>query len=205
MINLILCDISADLVEAWTKDFVDDPNVAIYLSSFEDHIDKFDCLVSPANSFGLMDGGFDAALINFYGQSLQDAVQWEILTYHQGEQLVGTSRAIEIPNHPGKNLLHTPTMRCPKMIWGDVVYCAMFAMLNEALSLWSMEYRRDETLTILCPGLGTGAGNVPPEEASRQMHLAWKNFNNPPKKIDWEYASKREIEINASPFASLTN
>jgi O-acetyl-ADP-ribose deacetylase (regulator of RNase III) len=33
------------------------------------------CVVSPANSFGFMDGGFDRTLLSFFGTSIQIRVQ----------------------------------------------------------------------------------------------------------------------------------
>lgn len=50
------------------------PNVEIVNDYFE-WLPSFDCLVSPANSFGMMDGGMDAAIINFFGSSLMERVQ----------------------------------------------------------------------------------------------------------------------------------
>jgi hypothetical protein len=49
--------------------------------------------------------------------------------------------------------------------------------------------------TVVCPGLGTATGKVKSREASRQMELAYRNFINPPSKIDWDYAGKRQQEI----------
>ncbi|MGB3240982.1 MAG: hypothetical protein WBB29_22045 [Geitlerinemataceae cyanobacterium] len=51
----------------------------------------YDCLVSPANSFGMMDGDMDAAIVRYFGQSLMDRVQRRILDDYLGEQPVGTS------------------------------------------------------------------------------------------------------------------
>jgi O-acetyl-ADP-ribose deacetylase (regulator of RNase III) len=48
---------------------------------------------------------------------------------------------------------------------------------------------------VVCPGLGTGTGKVPPLEAARQMALAYKNFLNPPDTITWDFAGKRQREI----------
>jgi O-acetyl-ADP-ribose deacetylase (regulator of RNase III) len=55
---------------------------------------EFDCLVSPANSFGLMDGGTDAAIVRFFGEELMERVQKRILAEYLGEQPVGTSMLV---------------------------------------------------------------------------------------------------------------
>jgi O-acetyl-ADP-ribose deacetylase (regulator of RNase III) len=88
-------------------------------------------MVSAANSFGLMDGGVDLAITNFFGPALQARVQQVILACYDGEQPVGTSFIVETghPAHPF--LAHTPIMRVPMPIAGtDYVYLAMKAMLQ---------------------------------------------------------------------------
>ena len=48
---------------------------------------------------------------------------------------------------------------------------------------------------VLCPGLGTSAGRVPPKEAARQMELAYRNFYNPPPFFTWFHVLDRQKEI----------
>ncbi len=81
------------------------------VNNYFEWLPDFDCLVSPANSFGLMDGGMDAAIVRFLGSQVQERVQERILTEYLGEQPVGTSFIVETghPKHPF--LAHTPTMR----------------------------------------------------------------------------------------------
>ena len=71
--NLILCDFTEELCEEWRLAFADFPEVEIRYGIFE-HID-FDCINSPANSFGLMDGGIDEAITMYFGQQMMDRVQ----------------------------------------------------------------------------------------------------------------------------------
>lgn len=52
--DLILVDISEKIVEAWKVAFKDLPDVKCVQSRFE-NLPEFDCMVSAANSFGLMD------------------------------------------------------------------------------------------------------------------------------------------------------
>ncbi len=60
-------------------------------------------MVSAANSFGLMDGGVDAAITTFFGSQLQARVQNHILREYLGEQPVGSAFVIETGHnyHPG--------------------------------------------------------------------------------------------------------
>lgn len=52
-------------------------------------------MVSAANSFGLMDGGIDAAITDFFGKQLPVRVQARIISEYGGVQPVGTSFIIE--------------------------------------------------------------------------------------------------------------
>lgn len=191
--KLILVDPKAELCKAWENKFQNYSGVEIVCGYFE-KLPAFDCMVSAANSFGLMDGGVDYAISQFFGPNLQKKVQKVIIEEYWGEQPVGSSFIVETdhPKHPF--LAHTPTMRIPMIITRtDNVYLAMFAMLR-AIS----RFNRDNELkikTVACPGLGTSAGRVKPEEAARQMELAYKNFKNPPQYLNWPYAEKIQQEI----------
>jgi hypothetical protein len=48
---------------------------------------------------------------------------------------------------------------------------------------------------VVCPGLGTNAGRVPAEEAAKMMSIALTHFLNPPKSINWYFATQRHSEI----------
>jgi O-acetyl-ADP-ribose deacetylase (regulator of RNase III) len=192
-LKLILVDRNGPLAFAFQKHFAGLPNVEIVVARFED-LPAFDCMVSAANSFGLMDGGVDAAITRFFGQDLMDRVQESILEEYLGEQPVGTSMIVETrhPKHPF--LAHTPTMRTPMEISRtDNVYRAMCAML---LAVRKHNQHGEKPITLVaCPGLGTGAGHVPYPEAARQMALAYRNFLHPPSQIDWLLAGDRQKEV----------
>jgi len=151
-------------------------------------------MVSAANSFGLMDGGVDLAISNYFGFELMDRVQARIVEEFRGEQPVGTSIIVptDHPKHPW--LAHTPTMRVPLAIrTTDNPYCAMFAML---LAIYHHnQSNRSAIESVACPGLGTGTGGVAQEEAARQMSLAYRHFLNPPDAIHWPYAKNRQAAI----------
>jgi O-acetyl-ADP-ribose deacetylase (regulator of RNase III) len=193
--KLILVDINIDLCNAWEKAFANFEEVVVVNDSFQ-HIKEFDCMVSPANSFGLMDGGIDAAIINFFGKELEYAVQDYIIDNYQGEQPVGTSFIIETLDEFHPYLAHTPTMRIPSMIsHTENVYYAMKAMLSAVRNFNIID---PKIRTVLCPGLGTATGRVQPEMAAQQMLLAYKSFKRKPEKINWLYARKRDDEIKQS-------
>jgi O-acetyl-ADP-ribose deacetylase (regulator of RNase III) len=48
---------------------------------------------------------------------------------------------------------------------------------------------------VVCPGLGTGIGQVPCIEAARQMAIAYDHFLYPPKQINTFVAASRQLQI----------
>lgn len=187
--KLILVDLNEDVVSAWREAFVDEPQVAFHHGGFEE-LEAYDCMVSAANSYGLMDGGVDLAISKFFGWELMDRVQAHIIDEWLGEQPVGTSFLIETGHELHPWLAHTPTMRVPRDIRGtENVYSAMFAMLR---AVWRHNRVADRPIrTIACPGLGTATGRLPPDEAARQMHAAWLAAQDVPARITWDFARNR--------------
>jgi O-acetyl-ADP-ribose deacetylase (regulator of RNase III) len=192
-IQLILVDPNISLCQAFQTTFAELPNVRVVNGYFE-HLPEFDCMVSAANSFGLMDGGVDAAITRFFGVQLERRVQQHILDAYLGEQSVGTSFIIptEHPRHP--YLAHTPTMRIPMVIaHTDNVYRAMWAML---LAVRDHNRQSDHLITtVACPGLGTATGRGEHAEAARQMALAYRHFLEPPTAITWQLADRCQIDV----------
>ncbi len=128
-IRLILVDPNPQMCINWRKEFAGLPNIEIVNGYFET-IERFDCMVSASNSFGLMDGGVDGAITRFFGESLMKRVQDRILNEFLGEQPVGSSFIIEIGRSKHPFLAHTPTMRVTMPIAStDYAYLAMKATL----------------------------------------------------------------------------
>lgn len=192
-IKLILVDPNPALFTAWHKHFEMLPDVKIVNGYFE-NLSEFDCMVSAANSFGLMDGGVDLAIVRFFGKTLEARVQKHILERYLGEQPIGTSFIIETEHDRHPFIAHTPTMRVPMTIaLTDNVYTAMWAML---LAVYEHNMIHDKKIkTIACPGLGTATGQVPHDEAARQMAIAYKHFLNRPSFISWHHADERQKAV----------
>lgn len=217
--KLILSAISTDLFEAFKKHFAQFPQVEVVNVPFEKVMHRSDCVVSAANSFGLMDGGVDQCITDYFGVQMMKRVQQMVIEEYWGEQPVGTSMIVRgnenyefdtsIPNKAvlkkNKYVAHTPTMRIPMDInKTSYVYSAMKAMLvavekhnkeYDILTNGGVEYEDTRIDVVVCPGLGTNAGRVPAEEAAKMMSLALYHFLNPPKSINWYYATQRHSEI----------
>jgi O-acetyl-ADP-ribose deacetylase (regulator of RNase III) len=192
-VHLTLVAPNPTLAHAFEIAFRDLTNVDVVHDSFE-RLAAFDCMVSAANSFGLMDGGVDAAIIRFFGIDLERRVQRYILDEYLGEQPVGTAFLITTGHSDHPFLAHTPTMRVPMEIaHTDNVYRAMWAML---LAVRRHNRQAEQPITrIACPGLGIGTGRVPFGEAARQMALAYHHFLAPPTTITWQMAESRQQAV----------
>lgn len=199
--KLILVDPNLAMCEAWIEYFDGLPDVEIVNKGFE-KLPEYDCMVSAANSFGIMDGGVDLAISYYFGWQLMERVQKRILSEFLGEQPVGTSIIVDTNHKEHPFLAHTPTMRVPMDIsHTDNVYLAMWAML---LAVHNHNLINEHKInTVACPGLGTGYGRVPFREAARQMALAYKNCLNPPEHITAGYARQRQTEIRMGGYNGL--
>uniref|UniRef100_A0A7S4HZ35 Macro domain-containing protein n=1 Tax=Vannella robusta TaxID=1487602 RepID=A0A7S4HZ35_9EUKA len=194
--RLVLVDINETLCKELEEKFQQFPDVEVVNDRFE-NLSEFDCMVSAANSFGLMDGGVDAAITKFFGAQLQERVQQYIIDHYEGEQPVGTSFIIKTNRRKHPYLAHTPTMRVPMPILRtDYCYSAMRAMLIAVKKHNEAAKESDQIKSVACTGLGTFYGSMQYDEAARQMALAYETFiEGPPKNIDWVYARTRQMKI----------
>jgi O-acetyl-ADP-ribose deacetylase (regulator of RNase III) len=136
-----------------------------------------DAIVSPANSFGYMDGGIDLAYRNFFGHQLQVRLQERIHEQFFDELVVGHATIILTGHEAFPHLISAPTMRVPERIGDTVnVYPACRAALIAVL-----EYNRGSAQPIASlrtPGLGTGVGGMTPKRAAFQMRSAFDAVAN---------------------------
>ena len=90
--KLILVHRGSELAVHWSRYFGGQPDVQIV----EGDICQVSCnaIVSPANSFGFMDGGLDYALSEHFGWDLQQHVQQRIRQRYAGELLVGQAEIV---------------------------------------------------------------------------------------------------------------
>ena len=130
-----------------------------------------DAIVSPANSFGFMDGGLDRLLSERFGWNLETLVQEMIQKRPLRELLIGEALVIPTGDPAIPWLICAPTMRVPMHIRTSInAYLAMKAILIAAKHhLLELPIR-----TLAIPGLGTGVGQLAPELAAAQMHQAYR-------------------------------
>jgi len=169
-LRIILCDAHLPVVEAWQCYFAGLPDVSVLCDNI--FTLEADALVSPSNSFGRMDGGLDAQIVEFFGEDIESEIQQMIHDRYDGELLVGQAEVI-ITNAPQfPFLIVAPTMRVPQNVARTVnPYLAFRAAVRAVLEFNSLH--GDPIQTLLVPGLGTDNGFMPPLRAARQMRAAY--------------------------------
>ncbi len=187
--KLILRDRNQEMVDAWKSHFRGLTDVEVGLGDIFDV--PADAIVSPANSFGFMNGGIDLAYSKRFGWQLMHTLQDYLKNNLGGELPVGEAVyvPIGIESEPYKYLISAPTMRVPMTITGSVnAYLAMRAVLRlvghynkRQVAHAAHESIRGETPvkaelieSVLCPGLGTAIGRLPYDVAAYQMREAYR-------------------------------
>ena len=150
-----------ELLSAWYRHCDGLPGVEITDKSLLDF--NIDAVVSPANSFGFMDGGLDKAFAARF-PGIEERVRRSIADYHDGELLVGMALCVGTDDVKIPYLISAPTMRVPMILTNSVnPYLAARAALRAAKS---------RSLSVAFPGMGTGVGRIPPNVCARQVKAA---------------------------------
>ncbi len=194
--NINLIGIDTKLIEAWKKVFKNVENVTI----INDSIFNYPCsaIVSPANSFGYMNGGLDFSISKNLGWHIEKRLQLKIRNKFYGELLIGQATIVETDHVDFPYLISAPTMRTPMTIMRTPnIYLAMKAILILVKygKFTNGTFIRDKVKSIAIPGLGTGIGQVPPIICARQMRIAWEDV------INEKYKTKKGWEELRSNYA----
>ena len=186
-IKLTIVDPKQGFIDLLNEYFSDVPEVTAIVGDFRAH--RADALVSPANCFGIMDGGIDGLYTELIGRKMQRDLQARILSDFHGELPIGMSIDIKLDNNQFKWLISAPTMRTPQNIANtNFVYLAFRSMLLTAI-------KNPEIETVLTPGFGTGTGKMNIKVAATQMKLAWNAATQPAKILDFDTIIKTEDRI----------
>lgn len=191
--KIILAAVDYRLIEAWQEFFGEEPNVTI----IETDITQLSCdaVVSPANSFGFMDGGLDYALSERFGWDLEKKLQQRIKELPEGELLVGQAIVMETGDGTVPFLISAPTMRVPMNFNIDTsvnAYLAMKATLIQAKN-------HPEINSVAVPGLCTGVGRMAPMIAARQMFQAYKEIILGEKMDFKNFSEAQKYQWNINP------
>ena len=192
---IALCYCDESLGDAWRHYFSAASNVEITYGDICQI--PCDAIVSPANSFGFMDGGLDRALSERFGWDLQDRLQTAIKARPLQELLIGETLTIPTGDTSIPWLISAPTMRVPMSVRTSVnAYLAMKAILLAALN----HEQTPPIRKIAIPGLGSGIGKLAPELVAGQMFQAFKEVmlqdSDYPK--NFAEAQKAHLRLNRS-------
>ena len=166
----LLIDTSPRMVSAWRDFFGEEENIQI----LEGDLTTVTCdaIVSPANSFGFMDGGVDYAISTRLGWELQSALQNKIKDLPEGELLIGKALILETGDELIPYLVSAPTMRVPMSFNISTSLNAYLAM--KATLIATQNHPNINSVAI--PGFCTGVGKMHPQIAARQMYQAYKEI-----------------------------
>src|SRR5689334_21817016 len=106
-----LRDINTPLVEAWSRCFSGIPEVRPSIGDIFGV--RADAIISPANSFGFMDGGIDLLYSRRFGWQLQERLQRLLQEEYDGELPVGMAVLLGTGELDIPYLISAPTMRAP--------------------------------------------------------------------------------------------
>ena len=166
------------MVDAWNKFCGDLKCVTVQAGSILDA--HCEAVVSPANSYGFMDGGLDALYSDYFGWHVQDRLRKLILEKHHGELLVGAAEVVPTDHAGIPYLIAAPTMRVPMILGKETVNPYLAARAVLLLVMYGTfkeepqtgEKVKDHIETVAFPGLGTGVGRVPFAVCARQVRAA---------------------------------
>lgn len=190
--EVVLVAVDQALADAWTKYCGHFPYVKVH------HGDIFeldcDAMVSPANSYGYMDGGIDWLYSKYFGWGVQKRLQQKIQQEFDGELLVGQATVVPTNHEQVKYIISAPTMRVPIVLPLDTVNPFLAA---KAAFLAAKKHGDINVLAM--PGLGTGVGEVDPELCAKQVSVALDEVigENTFFPISWHDALDRHEHLGA--------
>lgn len=168
--QLLLVDRQPAMIRAWRAAFGDRDDVEVVEGDY--FARPAAAMVSPANSFGIMDGGLDKAIRDELGFAVQQRAQRAIVERHHGELPVGAAELVETGDARWPILVVAPTMRIPESVAQTLnAYLAFRAVV--------LACTRASLASVVCCGLGTGIGAMEPQRAAVQMRMALLHATGP--------------------------
>ena len=176
VLNVVLVDINAKVIDAWRAVFADSPEVLIHKGSITDQY--VDAWVSPTNSRGSMDGGVDAVIKRRLGARIQTHVQEQIRKYHGGSMPVGSATCVPTGIAAPKYLISTPTMTKSSEDVSETLNVAMACAA--AFQAIHMQNAREpgSIESVALVGMGAATGRVPPRVCANLMWSGYALFND---------------------------
>ncbi len=195
--HYLFIDTNPKMVEAWEAVFQDETNVKVRQGDLTQVTES--AIVSPANSFGFMDGGVDYAISMRLGWDLQTQLQKQIKALPEGELLVGKALVIETGDALIPYLISAPTMRVPMNFNIGTSINAYLAM--KAALIVAKTHPQIESMAI--PGFCTGVGRMQPIIAAKQMHQAFQEIEKGEKMDFADFGASQRYHFKLNPTGML--
>ena len=208
--KIILCSIDEPLAQAWQTYCGELKGVEVHRGNILNL--KVDAVVSPANSFGFMDGGIDMVYSQHFGWGVQQQLQNQIKYLHHGELIVGSADIVETDHSSISYLIAAPTMRVPMVLSETVnpylaARAALLLIKHGRFPSGALVGERisDGVKSVAFPGLGTGVGRVEPEKCALQVRTAIKEvvFDEYEFPWSWADAQMRHQQLYTDKFRDL--
>jgi O-acetyl-ADP-ribose deacetylase (regulator of RNase III) len=193
--KLYLIDSKPELCDKWRQVFSDYPEVEVISGDYFQQ--RADAIVSPANSFGIMDGGLDLAIRDKLGFQVERDIQEVILNKYHGEMPVGSAEIININHDKWSYMISAPTMRIPENIAFTLNAYITFRAILIAVNSFNEFLPKRPIKSLVCSGLGTGIGSMDSVKCAAQMRAAYKLIREPARILSF-------AEIHKSHFSLLT-
>ena len=208
--KIILAAVEKELCEAWKIFCGALPNVEIYHGSILDL--TVDAIVSPANSYGFMDGGIDLLYSHKFGWHVQERLQKIIREKHHGELLIGQAEIVETGDLQIPFVIAAPTMRVPMILKDSVnpylAARAVFLLIKHGNFFDGNRQGKAVSKfvkTVAFPGLATGVGRIGFNTCARQVQKAIEDIVLDEKKfpVSWVDASAKHQELYTDKIRNL--
>ena len=136
---------------------------------------QYDAIITPGNGHGHMTGGFDGALIDVFGQELDERVRADIERNWLGELPVGNARMYHLGREEATWVVYSPTMRVPKILEAnsEAPYISTLAAFQRINRYNLNKPKLEPHITdILLPMMAGGTARLDAHTVVRQMQLA---------------------------------
>lgn len=184
--TIVFIDVNEENIKEFKRQFKGVKNVEFFVDDIRNT--KCDCIVSPANSFGMMDGGVDLFIEQML--HIEKKLCKQIKLEHFGEQHVGSMTMVKVDGHPiVKWMASVPTMRLPEDVSETHNAYIAFRTLLVYLKKNKTGIKR-----VACTPFCTGAGHMPVEVSARQMYLAYKSVMEA-RYPDWAAAYQAQNDL----------
>ena len=186
--KLYLIDSKPELCEKWKQVFSRYPEVEVLTGDYFQQ--SADAIVSPANSFGIMDGGLDLAIRNELGFQVETDIQEVILNKYHGEMPIGSAEIINTNHSKWSFIIAAPTMRIPENVAFTLNAYNAFRAILIAVNSFNESKPKRPIKSLVCSGLGTGIGSMEPVKCAAQMRAAYKLIKEPARISSFEEIHK---------------